>query len=120
MRAARYVSFGDYLLLRLAGELRSSISTASGTGLFDPNRLAWDEETLDLLGLDVASLPPVGDDPVADVVPARGDGACSNIGAGCVGRGRAALMIGTSGALRVVYEAERAEAQPGALPLPPR
>ena len=113
VRAARYVSFGDYLLLRLAGELRSSVSTASGTGVYDPNRLAWDEQTLDLLGLDADALPPVGDEPVADVVPARGDGACSNVGAGCVGRSRAALMVGTSGALRVVYEAEQAEPRPG-------
>ena len=37
--AARYLSFGDYLLLRLAGEARTSVSTATGTGLFDPNRL---------------------------------------------------------------------------------
>ncbi len=36
VRAARYLSFGDYLLLRLAGEARSSISTASGTGPLRP------------------------------------------------------------------------------------
>src|SRR6266508_2345850 len=39
---ARYVSFGDYLLLELTGELVSSVSTASGTGLFVPPRTAWD------------------------------------------------------------------------------
>ena len=54
VRAARYLSFGDYLLLRLAGEARTSISTASGTGLFDPNRLDWDDETLAALGVDRA------------------------------------------------------------------
>ena len=32
--------------------------------------------------------------------PALGDGACSNVGAGCVGRGRAAVMVGTSAAAR--------------------
>jgi len=100
--AARYLSFGDYLLLRLAGEARTSASTASGTGLFDPNRLAWDEETLDALGLDAARLAPVSDEPVAGVWPALGDGACSNVGAGCVEPGRAAVMIGTSAAARVV------------------
>src|SRR5205085_3496938 len=52
LTGARYVSFGDYLFLRLTGELRTSVSTASGTGLFDPNRLAWDEETLAALDLD--------------------------------------------------------------------
>jgi gluconokinase len=113
LRAARYVSFGDYLLLRLAGELRTSLSTASGTGLFDPNRLDWDEGVLDALGLSRAALAPLGDEPVAGVLPALGDGACSNVGAGCVTRSRVALMIGTSGAARVVYEGRRVEPRAG-------
>jgi gluconokinase len=37
--------------------------------------------------------------------PALGDGACSNIGAGATGPGRAAIMIGTSGAIRVMHPA---------------
>jgi gluconokinase len=113
VRVARYLSFGDYLLLRLAGEARSSISTASGTGLFDPNRLDWDDETLAAAGVERGQLPPVSDEPVAGVRPALGDGACSNVGAGCTARGRAALMVGTSAALRVVYEAGHAEPRPG-------
>jgi gluconokinase len=111
--AARYLSFGDYLLLRLAGEARMSVSTASGTGLFDPNELTWDEETLAALGLKASQLPALSDEPVAGVWPALGDGACSNVGAGCVTRGRAAVMIGTSAAARVVYEAPRAEPRAG-------
>ena len=111
--AARYVSFGDYLLLKLAGELRTSVSTASGTGLYDPNRLEWDAATLDAVGVDPAQLPPVSDDPVAGAWPALGDGACSNVGAGCVHRGRAAVMVGTSAAARVVYEAPSARPRPG-------
>ncbi|MGZ4390368.1 MAG: gluconokinase, partial [Gaiellaceae bacterium] len=111
--AARYVSFGDYLLLKLTGELRTSVSMASGTGLFDPNRLAWDAETLDVLGLDESRLAPVSDDQVAGVWPALGDGACSNVGAGCTTRERAAVMVGTSAAARVVYEAGSAEPRPG-------
>jgi gluconokinase len=113
LRAARYVSFGDYLVLQLAGELRTTVSTASGTGLFDPNRLDWDEEVLEALGLTSERLPSIADEPVAGVVPALGDGACSNVGAGCVTRERAALMIGTSGASRVVYEADHVEPRDG-------
>ncbi|HEU5362901.1 MAG TPA: FGGY-family carbohydrate kinase [Gaiellaceae bacterium] len=113
LEAARYVSFGDYLLLKLAGELRMSVSTATGTGVYDPNRLAWDEETLAAVAVDPARLPPVSDEPVAGVWPALGDGACSNVGAGCTRRGRAAVMVGTSAAARVVYEAASAEARPG-------
>jgi gluconokinase len=36
-------------------------------------------------------------------LPALGDGACSNIGAGCTSPERVAVMIGTSGAERVVW-----------------
>jgi gluconokinase len=107
------VSFADYLLLRLTGELVTSVSMASGTGVFDPNRLAWDAETLDAVGADVSKLPPISDEQVAGVWPALGDGACSNVGSGCVGRGRAAVTIGTSAAARVVYEAPSAEPKPG-------
>jgi gluconokinase len=113
VNAARFLSFGDYLLLRLAGEARTSVSTASGTGLFDPNTLDWDAETLDALGLDAARLAPVSDEAIAGVRPALGDGACSNVGAGCVSRERAAVMIGTSAAARVVYAEPRAEPRPG-------
>jgi gluconokinase len=38
--------------------------------------------------------------------PAIADGAANNIGAGCVSADKAALMIGTSGAMRVLYEGE--------------
>ncbi len=113
VRGARYVSFGDYVVLRLTGELATTVSTASGTGLFDPNRLEWDAEIVAALGLTTECLAPLTDEPVAGVLPALGDGACSNVGSGCVTRGRAALMIGTSGALRVVYEAARVEPRPG-------
>jgi gluconokinase len=113
LAAARYVSFADYLLLRLAGDLCTSVSMASGTGLLDPNRLAWDDETLAVLGIDPSKLPPVSDEQVAGVWPALGDGACSNVGSGCAEPGRAAVTIGTSAAARVVYEAPSAEPKPG-------
>ena len=110
---ARFVSFADYLLLRLTGELRSSVSMVSGTGLFDPNALKWDDETLDALSITLDQLPPVSDEPFAGTYPALGDGACSNAGVGCLERGRIAVMIGTSGAARAVHAAEAATPRPG-------
>jgi gluconokinase len=113
VRAARYVSFGDYLFWKLTGELRTSVSTASGTGLFDPNRLSWDDATLAAVDVEPGQLAEVSDEPVGAAWPALGDGACSNVGTGCVRRNRAAVMVGTSAAARVVYAAERAEPRPG-------
>ena len=113
LEAARFLSFPDYLLLRLAGEVRTSISTASGTGLFDPNALDWDDETLDALALSRAKLPPLSDEPVAGVRPALGDGACSNLGAGCTTRERAAVTVGTSAAVRVLDARSHVEPGPG-------
>ncbi|HZS25400.1 MAG TPA: FGGY family carbohydrate kinase [Gaiellaceae bacterium] len=102
-RAERFVSFSDYLL---DGE-ETSVSMASGTGLLDLTTSRWDADLLDALGLEEERLPRLGDPPVWI------DGVCSNLGAGCVGHERAALMIGTSGALRILYETERPQPRPG-------
>jgi gluconokinase len=112
--AARFVSTAEYLVMRLrGGEPRMSLSSASATGLLDLASNRWDGELLDALGLDESRLPALSDEPMEGWFPPWLDGACSNVGAGCVGRGRAALMVGTSGALRVVYETERPQPRPG-------
>ena len=112
--AGRFVSFADYLYERLTGQVpQSSVSLASGTGLLDLAGGTWDEELLSTLGLDPDRLPQLGDEPVGDWYPALVDGACSNLGAGCVTRERAALMVGTSGAYRVLYGTERPQPRPG-------
>jgi len=108
---ARFVSFPDYLLLRVAGELRSSLSQASATGLW--GREGWDTELLEELGVRPGQLPEVGDEPIGAWFPALGDGACSNVGAGCVSPERAALMIGTSGAFRVIRPDDGSQPRPG-------
>jgi gluconokinase len=98
-----FVSFVDYV----RGSRETSASIASGTGLLDLTTNDWDAELLDALGLDAARLPTIAD------VPVWLDGVCSNLGAGCVGPERAALMIGTSGALRILYETERPQPHDG-------
>jgi gluconokinase len=124
--ATRWVSVGEYLALRCFGRTACSISMASGTGLLDQRRCVWDEELLAALGLTVEHLSPLVDldapfrglrEPfaarwpaLAEIpwLPAAGDGALANIGTGCVGAARAALSIGTTGAIRVL--------QPGPVP----
>ena len=101
--AAHFVSFSDFV----RGEPETSLSLASGTGLLDLTTNEWDTELLDVLGLDAVRLPRIVDQPVWV------DAACSNLGAGCVGRKRAALMVGTSGAFRILYETERPQPRDG-------
>jgi gluconokinase len=111
--AHRFVSFSDYLYAQLLGrEVPASISMASPTGLVDLRTRSWDEELLETLGVAAERLPVISDAPVEGWYPALLDGACSNFGAGCVTRVRAALMVGTSGAIRVVYETKTPEPRP--------
>ena len=111
----RWISFGELLLERLTGDPRLSVSMASGTGLLDVHTCDWDAELLDAVEIDreqLGKLVPLqpgnssGRWPQLNGVkwlPVVGDGACSNIGAGCASAERFALMIGTSGAERVVW-----------------
>ena len=126
-RVAVWVSPGEYVHRRLLGDAAVSVSMASGTGLFDQHACEWDRELAAHLGVQ-DKLPAIDDSPrvgltgdwaerwpaLADVpwFPAWGDGATSNVGAGCVTKDRAALMIGTSGALRVLDRADPPEPPP--------
>jgi len=122
-RAATWCGFAEYLLLRLTGHLRASVSMASGTGLLDQRQGAWDTAMLDACGIGPERLPPIDDAPLiglapewrarwptlggAPWLPAAGDGACSNLGTDCSGPERIALNVGTSAALRLVTPAPR-------------
>jgi gluconokinase len=114
-RATRkFVSFGDYVYGELLGRpVPVSTSMASATGLFDLHARAWDQELLETLDVEEDRLPQISDEAIDGWFPALLDGACSNLGAGCVTRERAALMIGTSGAFRTVHETAQAHARPG-------
>src|SRR5438445_6043660 len=128
-RTRRWMSLGEYLYLRLFGETRAAHGMASATGLYDQRTRAWDGSVLAHLGVERAALSEISDEPqrglrpehrrrwpaLAGVpwVPAIGDGACSNVGAGAVGRDVAAIFLGTSGAIRVVYETDDPPVVPG-------
>src|SRR3954468_24195660 len=113
-RARRFVSFCDYLYAEILGrEVPTSLSMASATGMLELHARAWDTELLAILGVEPERLPEISDGPVERWYPALLDGACSNLGAGCVTRDRAALMVGTSGAFRTVYESAQPQAREG-------
>ena len=119
-RVARWGSFGEFLELNLFGEATTSVSMASGTGLFDQAAGRWDLEALAAAEVDAHQLFPLADraEPrrglrapwagrwpalrTATWFPAVGDGAASNVGSDCVDPTRIALNVGTSAALRVV------------------
>jgi gluconokinase len=129
-KTENWVSPADYFYACFFGEpYQVGTSMASGTGLFDQNRRRWDGETLGAVPAEEAQLSAISDEPRRGLagewaerwpalretpwVPAAGDGACSNVGSGCTGSDRLALMVGTSGAMRVLWKAESVEIPDG-------
>ncbi len=100
----------------------TSVSMASATGIFDICKNDWDTDLIKFLKIKPENLPEIVAEDAdtfqlnskykkrweklkeAKWFLAIGDGAANNIGAGCVEKSKAALMIGTSGAIRVAYE----------------
>jgi gluconokinase len=121
-RAHRWLSFGEYLELKLFGQASVSYSVASWSGLLNRRQLAWDEQLLHKLPIDASQLSPLVDldFPKRDLrrkyadrwpqlvrlpwFPATGDGAAANIGSGCVGPSWIALTMGTTSAMRAVVD----------------
>lgn len=132
-KTAHWLSMSDFIALRLFGTATTGVSMASGTGIFDIRTCGWDPELLRLLKVKPANLPEIATEDSqtfqlnpkfakrwrrlkeARWFPAIGDGAANNIGAGCVKRSKAALMIGTSGAMRVAYKGDPPEKIPDGL-----
>lgn len=117
----KWLSFSDLLHFRLTGDLVTSVSMASGTGLLDQRKCSWDEGLAAECGVSLHDLPDISPDDAfgslrqefidrwprfaeAKWITAIGDGAANNLGANCVSRARAALMVGTSAAIRVLFE----------------
>ena len=122
---ARYLGLAEYLTGALLGDATASRSMASGTGLLDLASATWDGQALELAGVDGGALPAVAQGgwtgrlgpeggrrwpALADATwhPVTGDGAASNVGAGCVTPDRVAINVGTSAAIRAVERADQA------------
>ena len=123
-RTSRWVSLAEYLYSRFFGEAPVSHSIASGTGLLDPRSGQWDPGSLQLAQVTEEQLPTVSDwtDSLSGLQPSYasrwpvlkdvpwylglGDGGLSNVGAGCVKSDAFCVMVGTSGALRVLIPHE--------------
>jgi gluconokinase len=124
------MSFPAFIERQWLGRDAESVSQASGTGIFVHDTGAWDDEicrvcevTPERLGA-IVDLDDTAAEPSASIarrwpqlrharwVPPAGDGAANDLGAGCTSAGKTALMIGTSGALRQMWTADRAPQVP--------
>ena len=118
-RVKQWMSPAEWLQLILTGHANCALGMATGTGLFNPSKLAWDAELLKVSNVAPEQLRPLSDDPLPVAgqlatqipelkgvpwFPGIGDGAASNLGSGATRPGFAAINFGTSGALRVMRE----------------
>ena len=129
-RVHRWLSFPAYLESRWLGRGAESVSQGSATGLYCHDTNAWDADLCRVIGIEPRQLGGIVDlddesgAPSAAIsrrwpqlaaarwIPAAGDGALNNVGAGCTSIGHAALMIGTSGALREMWTPSTAPTVP--------
>jgi gluconokinase len=117
----QWLGFSEYLSQRLFASTATSVSMASATGLLDQWTCTWDAELIDALDISEESLPEIAGSTEqphlrpefverwpalseARLLTVVGDGAANNIGGACCTKDHLALMVGTSGAMRVVYE----------------
>lgn len=132
-RVRRWATFPAYLERRWLGRAAESRSQASATGMFLQPSATWDPDLCAACDISpdhlsgIVDLDDTSGRPSSAIVrrwpqlrdalwlPPAGDGALNNVGANCVTRGRAALMIGTSGALRQLWTTDALPQVPFAL-----
>src|SRR5579884_2337746 len=119
-RTKLWLSFGEFLYLRLFGQPGLSTSMVSATGIWNLRENRYDSEVVAALPIRSGQLVPEDaiDKPAGSLLahwkaewplfdgirwfPALGDGACNSVGSGCICPDTFALMVGTSGAMRAV------------------
>lgn len=123
-QVVRWVDLGTCLYTRWFDrtDVPASYSIASWSGMLDRFELEWDRELTNHLELATGALPPLADydEPLSGLAPAFaarwpalasvpfflavGDGAGANVGTGCGASGTVALTVGTTGAMRAVFD----------------
>lgn len=129
--SAHWMSFGEYLFAEFCGHAHASSSMLSATGLWNSNTQSYDAELLAYLHLRPEQLADLSrlDQPATGLkaeyaarwplfasipwFPSIGDGAANNIGCGCDRPNEFALMVGTTGAMRAVFEQPHVEIPEG-------
>ena len=117
-KATYFMSVKEYVIQKWFGRRLIDYSMASATGLFNMNTFDWDEEALELAGVDKKQLsnivPPteiytgidkeiakeMGISSEMPFVIGAADGQLANLGSGAISPGEVAISAGTSGAIR--------------------
>lgn len=123
-KTTKWLSFSDYVALKLFGKITTSISMASGTGIFNIRKCKWDAKLIKALKISPDNLPEISETDsatfklnktcakrwprltAAQWFPAIADGAADHVGSCGFGKAKASLMVGTSAAMRVAYHGE--------------
>jgi gluconokinase len=117
-RVFRWVSPAEWIFEELFGAAGCSHSMASATGLYDLRTRQWDTALCAACGLEVEQLGQLIETATetrstypelreAKFFTAIGDGAAGNLGCGADVRGRIAINIGTSAAVRAMETGAR-------------
>ncbi len=114
----------SYVFYKLTGDVSCSESCASGFGLLNLDKLKWDKDILNTVGLDITNLPkivrydytyPIKKE-VADILKVAAetpvfigepDGAMNQLGAGALLNNTMTISVGTSAAARMVIKDEQ-------------
>jgi len=120
IKTSKWISIKEFIFYKLFGKYVIDYSIASATGIFNLTSLDWDQEALEVLGIDKNQLS----EPVPTTYQVTGlkeewqqelgitndtpfiigasDGVLANLGVGAIDDGITAISIGTSGAVRQV------------------
>jgi gluconokinase len=120
--AAKFISIKEYFIYQLFGEWVLDTSVASATGLMKLDTLQWDEQALQIAGIEADRLSVLkagtyrlqgmqadyaqrmGLAPDTPFFLGGSDGALANVGVGAIGPGEIAVTIGTSAAVRMMTD----------------
>ncbi len=129
-KTKKFISLKEYIFLKLFGVYVVDYAIAGATGMLNIHHLTWDEEALEAAGISSRYLSEVVPSIHAETVmlePFRtelglakdipfvigsSDGCLANIGTGVLDETKAALTIGTSGAVRTTLKLPHVNAEP--------
>lgn len=121
-KAKKYIGIKEFIFKKFFDEYVVDHSLASAMGMMNLQKLDWDEEALQIAGINKNQLSELvsttkiftginpeiakqlGINPQTPFVIGASDGVLSNLGVNAIGKGEIAVTIGTSGAIRTIID----------------